>query len=1157
MNDASVARFSVQIIDRTGEFVLNEGASVVCTGRVSSPETTEGFLEFQDYLEQEEEGLEEDKNADKGSKSLLLNKREIYKELRIRGYDYGAAFQGLAGATGDGTTGSVQWTGQWISYVDAALHLSLLALPIRTLFVPVGVDLFRCDPTVLFEAVKMATGSGSQPTVSNFENQKNLNRELQEKATTCEINKQHLQSEFCYFKDIAEKSAIIEPASQEALNEAAKVDATAIPFELMNGFCNENNPDGTPKKTSEGGEKGATAEEEEKKVFFDVHFDLATQTLTTKGVEVKGLVPVNIPRHFEGHGLLLESYRFVPFEQTFEEKEVAFGSESTTLFKDYISACCLLLSKVLAKYGVLDEKMAADQLLKTLKNDQLEKVNFEKFVAAKEQPHCKYAQVLKAILDQEEDEEAIENEQGANSTAETKFNALKLRLSEHFSQFTEDLLNDGLLHQLESFSRPTFELIADNFQHQGRVKVLEIAPGNHLIVDAVTALLKLNVIHKFEVDYTATRHDDLLLPFSNENSSSDLKTIDWNRVDLNFLESVPAEYDLIVVRPNEATKSVWSCQANIDLIKTALKPSGFLLTLSRNELTNFEALLDSSSTKPVQLLSNQLTDSLIFSKERETDLHQNLITLNSSFSSSSNSSPQQKLQSISCHRLPVTGTQLALYRQNALFNVQKDAQNQSDSNKFPLIIRSVEIDTSSVDTWLEELKAAVKAIADEVEQNDNPNCRLWIISRRNRLSGILGFANCLRLEAPYGSKVRVLFLMEEDTEKNCEDEDEEDELVKALQMVHWNLATDEVWSSPVLCQLLARDLAVNIYLRGEGWGSYRFTRIPEEAQQVVTGSAYLSQAQRGDLSSLQWYESELGDGSQGKRVNSAENDANNVLEKFRGGKKAMDGFSTESSKTSKESDDADENASDEQPLQICDVYYSALNFKDVVIASGKIVPGPESALVDCVLGLEFSGRRRFKNNGPAIKGGERVMGMVPFKGIATAVLTHRDFLWTVPESWSLEEAATVPVVYITAYYALLIRGGLKANDSLLVHSGAGGVGQAALNIARAIGCREVFASVGTEEKRSFLKEHFGLDDRHIVDSRSTTFERHIKTVTRGRGVDVVLNSLTGDKLQVSDKLIRLISLFFSSNSLFFLFRLHFVVWPQMAVSSRLASTTCK
>ena len=361
MNDASVARFSVQIIDRTGEFVLNEGASVVCTGRVSSPETTEGFLEFQDYLEQEEEGLEEDKNADKGSKSLLLNKREIYKELRIRGYDYGAAFQGLAGATGDGTTGSVQWTGQWISYVDAALHLSLLALPIRTLFVPVGVDLFRCDPTVLFEAVKMATGSGSQPTVSNFENQKNLNRELQEKATTCEINKQHLQSEFCYFKDIAEKSAIIEPASQEALNEAAKVDATAIPFELMNGFRNENNPDGTPKKTSEGGEKGATAEEEEKKVFFDVHFDLATQTLTTKGVEVKGLVPVNIPRHFEGHGLLLESYRFVPFEQTFEEKEMAFGSESTTLFKDYISACCLLLSKVLAKYGVLDEKMAADQ----------------------------------------------------------------------------------------------------------------------------------------------------------------------------------------------------------------------------------------------------------------------------------------------------------------------------------------------------------------------------------------------------------------------------------------------------------------------------------------------------------------------------------------------------------------------------------------------------------------------------------------------------------------------------------------------------------------------------------------------------------------------------------------------------------------------------
>ncbi len=62
-----------------------------------------------------------------------------------------------------------------------------------------------------------------------------------------------------------------------------------------------------------------------------------------------------------------------------------------------------------------------------------------------------------------------------------------------------------------------------------------------------------------------------------------------------------------------------------------------------------------------------------------------------------------------------------------------------------------------------------------------------------------------------------------------------------------------------------------------------------------------------------------------------------------------------------------------------------------MIASGKIVPGPESCLVDCVLGLEFAGRRRDT--------GHRVMGMVPFKGIATTLLTHKDYLWEVPDEW--------------------------------------------------------------------------------------------------------------------------------------------------------------
>lgn len=105
---------------------------------------------------------------------------------------------------------------------------------------------------------------------------------------------------------------------------------------------------------------------------------------------------------------------------------------------------------------------------------------------------------------------------------------------------------------------------------------------------------------------------------------------------------------------------------------------------------------------------------------------------------------------------------------------------------------------------------------------------------------------------------------------------------------------------------------------------------------------------------------------------------------------------------------------------------------------------------DCVLGFEFSGRTL---------NGKRIMGMVSHKGMATTVSADPVLLWDVPDEWTLEEAATVPVVYATAYYALLSRGKLKHGERILIHSGSGGVGQAAITIALSMGC-EVFVTVG-------------------------------------------------------------------------------------------------
>lgn len=120
-----------------------------------------------------------------------------------------------------------------------------------------------------------------------------------------------------------------------------------------------------------------------------------------------------------------------------------------------------------------------------------------------------------------------------------------------------------------------------------------------------------------------------------------------------------------------------------------------------------------------------------------------------------------------------------------------------------------------------------------------------------------------------------------------------------------------------------------------------------------------------------------------------------------------------------------------------------------------------------------------------------------------------------PDNWSLEDAATVPCVYATCYIALYHRGEMKKGDKVLIHSGTGGIGQAAIHLALHEGC-EVFTTVGTPEKRKFIREMFpSIPDDHIGNSRNTSFEQMILQLTNGEGVNIILNSLSEEKLQAS------------------------------------------
>lgn len=114
----------------------------------------------------------------------------------------------------------------------------------------------------------------------------------------------------------------------------------------------------------------------------------------------------------------------------------------------------------------------------------------------------------------------------------------------------------------------------------------------------------------------------------------------------------------------------------------------------------------------------------------------------------------------------------------------------------------------------------------------------------------------------------------------------------------------------------------------------------------------------------------------------------------------------------------------------------------------------------------------------------------------------------------LTEIPTLLTTYFTVLYGLRERAQLKTGESFLIHAGAGALGMAAITFAQSVGAI-VYTTTSTVKKKEFLVREFGLDPDHIFNSRDTSFASGIKDMTRGRGVDVVLNSLTGDLMHAS------------------------------------------
>src|SRR5439155_16199157 len=179
---------------------------------------------------------------------------------------------------------------------------------------------------------------------------------------------------------------------------------------------------------------------------------------------------------------------------------------------------------------------------------------------------------------------------------------------------------------------------------------------------------------------------------------------------------------------------------------------------------------------------------------------------------------------------------------------------------------------------------------------------------------------------------------------------------------------------------------------------------------------------------------------------------------------------------------------------------AGLNFRDVLNALG-VYEGPPGPL-----GSECAGH--VVAVGEGVEDLEVGQAVVALSGgsFRTYVTTAAELVVARPEALSFEQAATAPMAFLTAEYALDHLARLRQGERVLIHAAAGGVGVAAVQMAQRAGA-EVFATAGSAEKRAWLQAQ-GV--RHVMDSRSLAFAEDVRARTRGEGVDVVLNSLAGE-----------------------------------------------
>jgi NADPH:quinone reductase-like Zn-dependent oxidoreductase len=192
---------------------------------------------------------------------------------------------------------------------------------------------------------------------------------------------------------------------------------------------------------------------------------------------------------------------------------------------------------------------------------------------------------------------------------------------------------------------------------------------------------------------------------------------------------------------------------------------------------------------------------------------------------------------------------------------------------------------------------------------------------------------------------------------------------------------------------------------------------------------------------------------------------------------------------------------------------AGINFADTMARVGLY---PDAPKPPCVLGYEVAGEVDSVGEGVTdFKPGDRVMAGTRFGGQAELVAVPAEQVLPLPERLSFEQGAAFPVNYGTAYAALILMGGLREGDRLLVHAAAGGVGISATQIARNVGA-EVFGTASPSKHEAIRAQGVA----HPIDYRNQDFEAEVMRITAGEGVDLVIDALGPTSFRKDYRLLR-------------------------------------